>query len=149
MINSTPAQPRGEKKNMKGLKSLNLSDEQETKLKGLRDAHQKIMIDSRAEMQKAMIDKRELIEKGTIDRKKFLDAENKLLTIRNKISVAQANHKMDVYAELTAEQQTRISKMPLFFSDGSGRNKGKFGNCQGDCQRMRNGRQAGFHGGRK
>ncbi len=118
IISSIFAQPRKGKLVMEKLKSLNLSEEQEAKLNSLRGIHQKNIIDLQADMQKTMIDKRELIGKGTIDRKKFLELEEKILSIKNKIAMAIANHKMDVYASLTPEQQGKISKMPFFFDNG-------------------------------
>jgi Spy/CpxP family protein refolding chaperone len=98
-------------------KKLNLTAEQKEKIQSLREQHEKTMIDLKAELGKAMIDKREIVRKGNIDRKSFLDADDKVLAVQNKIHTAMANHKMDVYALLTTEQKDKVTKIADFFFD--------------------------------
>ncbi len=99
------------------IKKLNLTDDQQDKMHALMEKHQKTMIDLKADLEKAVIDKRGLVRKGNIDRSKFLDAEDKITGIKNKISSERANHKMDIYELLTPEQKKKAEKMAQFFFD--------------------------------
>lgn len=109
------------------IKKLNLTDEQKDKVHVFQEKHEKTMIDLKADLQKAVIDKREIVRKGNIDRKSFLDANDKIMNIKNKIGSEMANHKMDIYAILTPEQKQKAEKMAVFFFDNHKMGKGEFG----------------------
>ena len=85
---------------------LNLTDEQETKIEGLRINHQKQMIDFRAELEKKEIDLQELKNKGEYTREDYIGKIIELSEIRNRMQLARANHQMDVYELLDPAQKS-------------------------------------------
>lgn len=88
----------------KRMAELNLTDAQKEKIKSLRSEHQNKMIDLKAELEKERVKGKEL-QTDNINRKDFLSHVEKMNSIRNKISTAQAEHRMDVYEQLTPEQK--------------------------------------------
>ncbi|OGU72158.1 MAG: hypothetical protein A2V93_08670 [Ignavibacteria bacterium RBG_16_34_14] len=96
-------QKRFFKENM--IEKLNLNEEQENKISELRAAHQKGMIDLKAELEKKMIDMRELNEQTDLKRAELISTVESINSIKNKIAIAMANHKMDVLEILNAEQK--------------------------------------------
>jgi Spy/CpxP family protein refolding chaperone len=112
---------------------LNLTDEQEDKVESLRIEHQKKMIDLRATLQKARLDSKDIRSNKNISRSEVISSVEKLNKIKNEISLAAANHRMDVYETLTPEQQEIWKDLKKDFSrkdmkfkrhgmkDGSGR----------------------------
>ncbi|MCE1187711.1 MAG: periplasmic heavy metal sensor [Ignavibacteria bacterium] len=102
------------------LRKLDLTKEQLAKIEDLRTAHQKNMIDLRADLKKLQISKRDMLEKGNLDRKDFLALEEKITKAQGNIRLAMANHKMDVYGILTAEQKDKLAKMTSNFLEARG-----------------------------
>ena len=84
---------------------LNLTDEQENKIEGLRINHQKQMIDFRAELDKKELELQELNNKGEYTRDEFIAKIKELSEIRNRMQLAGANHQMDIYELLDPEQK--------------------------------------------
>lgn len=84
---------------------LNLTDEQETKIEGLRINHQKQMIDFKAELEKKELELRELKNKGEYTREDYIGKIKELSEIRNRMQLARANHQMDVYELLDPTQK--------------------------------------------
>ncbi|MFA6979424.1 MAG: Spy/CpxP family protein refolding chaperone [Ignavibacteriaceae bacterium] len=131
---------------------LNLTADQEKKIEDLRTAHQKKMIDLRADMQKLHLEKKELLSKGNYDRKAFLALEDKIMNQRNTIETSMANHQMDVYELLDANQKVIWNKRPAFNKQGRmgkmGRGMRRHMDCPNGCDGM-GPRQGGngFHGG--
>ncbi|HZW38709.1 MAG TPA: Spy/CpxP family protein refolding chaperone [Ignavibacteriaceae bacterium] len=88
----------------KRMAALNLTNEQQEKINSLKSKHQNEMIDLRAELEKERVKGKEL-QTDNINRKDFLSHVEKMNSIRNKISTARAEHRMDVYELLTPEQK--------------------------------------------
>src|SRR4030066_2239009 len=82
-------QKRFFKENM--IEKLNLNEEQENKISELRAAHQKGMIDLKAELEKKMIDMRELNEQTDLKRAELISTVESINSIKNKIAIAMAN----------------------------------------------------------
>jgi Spy/CpxP family protein refolding chaperone len=109
------AQQKGHEpgKDMKGMmqhknemvKKLNLTDQQKAKIKELRTAFQKNMIDLRADLQKSKIDLKALKSKDNLNRDEVIAAVGKVNSSRDAVSLAVANHLLDVYQVFTPEQQ--------------------------------------------
>ncbi len=87
------------------IKKLNLTDQQKEKIRSFKFDFQKKMIDLKANLQKSRLDLKELREDNTINRKDVIAAVEKINNNRDAISLAVANHMMDVYEVLTPEQQ--------------------------------------------
>ena len=87
------------------MKKLNLTDQQKKKIADLRIGFQKQMIDLRADLQKSKLDLKELRLKDALSRADVTAAVEKINKNRDAISLAVANHMMDVYQILTPEQQ--------------------------------------------
>lgn len=83
----------------------NLTPEQKTKFEALRIAHEKQMIDLKANLEKAMLAKKELFNSGKVDRNSVLAAEEKIMSEHMAIQKARVNHQMDVYEMLTDDQK--------------------------------------------
>jgi len=150
-ISAQPGPGMGQRKAMIHEK-LNLTPEQEKKIDDLRTNHQKKMIDLRADMQKLHLEKKELLNKSNYDRKSFLALEDKIMKQKNVIETAVANHQMDVYELLDANQKVIWNKRPAFNRSGKmgkmGRGMRRHMDCPNGCDGM-GPRQGGngFHGG--
>jgi Spy/CpxP family protein refolding chaperone len=110
---------------------LNLTDEQETKIEGIRIYHQKEMIEFRAELEKKELELQELKNKGEYTREEYISKIKELNEIRNKIHLARANHQMDVYELLDPTQKVTWNDFKKRFSGHKGnfrqhRNKSRF-----------------------
>ena len=89
---------------------LNLTEQQQSKIDELRLQNQKDMIDLKAELQKKKIELKELMQKGNYTRDEFLEKSNGIIAAENKIELARANHRMDVYEQLDENQKTLWNK---------------------------------------
>ncbi len=146
-----PGMGMGKRKAMMHEK-LNLTPDQEKKIEDLRTAHQKKMIDLRADMQKLHLEKKELLSKGNYDRKAFLALDDKIMKQRNTIETAMANHQMDVYDLLDANQKVIWNKHPAFNRPGKmgkmGRGMKRHMECPNGCDEMGKRQDGnGFHDG--
>ena len=90
---------------------LNLTEEQQTKVDELKFAHQKEMIDLKANLEKKELDITELKSKGNYTRDEYLNKVNEIISARNKIALSVANHHMDVYQLLDENQKKEWNKM--------------------------------------
>ena len=90
---------------------LNLSDEQQTKVDEMKFAHQKEMIDLKANLEKKELELRELKNKVNYTRDEYLNKINDIISARNKIALSVANHHMDVYQILDENQKKEWNKM--------------------------------------
>ncbi|MHB1688860.1 MAG: Spy/CpxP family protein refolding chaperone [Ignavibacteriaceae bacterium] len=95
------------------LKKLNLTDQQKEKIADLRLAFQKNMIDLKANLAKDKLALKELRVKNDFTRSDVLGAVENINKAKNDISLAVANHMLDVYGILTPEQQ-KIAKEGVF-----------------------------------
>ncbi len=87
------------------MKKLNLTDQQKAKIADLRIGFQKQMIDLRADLQKSRLDLKALRLKDNLSRAEVTAAVEKVNKNRDAITLAVANHMMDVYQILTPDQQ--------------------------------------------
>ncbi len=90
---------------------LNLTDEQQTQIEKLRFTHQETMIDLKAEVEKKELSLKEMQSEGNYSRSDYISKVEELIAAQNKMKLANANHKMDVYELLDAEQQETWNKM--------------------------------------
>lgn len=95
---------------------LNLTDEQETKIEGLRINHQKQMIEFRAELEKKELELQDLKNKGEYTRDDYIGKIKELSEIRNRMQLARANHQMDVYELLGPTQKATWNDFKKRFS---------------------------------
>jgi len=84
---------------------LNLTDEQQEKIEALRLHHQKEMIDLKADLEKKEIDLEEIKNKDNFTRSEIIAAVENINKIKNEIALKAANHRMDIYEQLTDEQK--------------------------------------------
>jgi len=96
---------------------LNLTEEQQTKVDELKFAHQKEMIDLKANLDKKELDMTELKSKGNYTRDEYLNKVNEIISARNKIALSVANHHMDVYQLLDENQKKEWNKMSHQFGE--------------------------------
>lgn len=118
---SLSAQPKG-KMNMRDnmRKMLNLTEQQQTKIEALRSEHQKKMVELKADLEKSQIDMRDFQSKGNYSRNDYLAALDKVSKAKDAIAKEMANHRMDVYEQLTADQKKIFDKSPMGMGKGFG-----------------------------
>ncbi len=96
------------------MKKLNLTAQQKEKIAELKIGFQKQMIDLKADLQKSRLELKALRLKNDLTRAEVTSAVEKVNKNRDAISLAVANHMMDVYQILTPEQQkTAREKMGM------------------------------------
>ena len=96
---------------------LNLTDEQQEKVEILKLAHQKQMIDLKANLEKKEVEMAELKNKGNYTREEFLSKTNEIISARNEIALSLANHQMDVYQLLDDNQKKEWNKFSSEFGE--------------------------------
>lgn len=96
---------------------LNLTEEQQEKADILKLAHQKEMVDLKANHEKREIEMAELKNKGNYTREEFLAKTNEIISARNKIALSLANHQMDVYQLLDENQKKEWNKFSGEFGE--------------------------------
>ncbi|MDZ7623219.1 MAG: Spy/CpxP family protein refolding chaperone [Ignavibacteriaceae bacterium] len=96
---------------------LNLTEEQQEKADILKLAHQKEMVDLKANLEKKEIEMAELKNKGNYTREEFLSKTNEIISARNQIALSMANHQMDVYQILDETQKKDWNKMSGEFGE--------------------------------
>jgi len=96
---------------------LNLTDEQQEKAEVLKLAHQKQMIDLKANLEKKEVEMAELKNKGNYTREEFLSKTNEIISARNEIALSLANHQMDVYQLLDDNQKKEWNKFSSEFGE--------------------------------
>jgi Spy/CpxP family protein refolding chaperone len=94
---------------------LHLTDQQISKIKELRSEHMKKMIDLKADLKKTMIDLNELRNKDNFTRQDVISGVEKMNKIKNDITLAKANHRMDVWELLTPDQKKIAKNNPMLF----------------------------------
>jgi len=93
------------------IEKLNLSDQQQTQIEEIRFAHQEKMIDLKADVEKKELALKELQSTNNFSRNDYIGNVEDIISAKNKIRLANANHHMDVYELLDAEQQGIWNKM--------------------------------------
>ena len=97
--------------------NLNLTEEQQEKADILKLAHQKEMVDLKANLEKRKIEMAELKNKGNYTREEFLSKTNEIISARNQIALSMANHQMDVYQILDETQKKEWNKFSKNFGE--------------------------------
>ena len=90
---------------------LNLSTEQVDKIEALKLSHRKEMIGLRADVEKKEVELEELKYILNFSRDAYLNKINEIISAKNKIELARANHQMDVYQLLDDNQKQEWNKM--------------------------------------
>ena len=106
----------GHKKFMR--EKLHLTDQQAAKIESLRSEHMKKMVDLRADLKKSMIDLKSMRDKDNFTREDIIAGVEKTNKIKNDIALAKANHKMDIWELLTAEQKKLVKENPEWLMGG-------------------------------
>ena len=84
---------------------LNLTDEQENKIEGLRLAHQEKMIKFKADLELKELEIRKIKSSDKMSRSEMIRIEKEINVIKNELALERVNHQMDVYDNLNAEQK--------------------------------------------
>ena len=87
------------------MKKLNLTEQQKQKFADLRIAFEKKMVDLRADLKKNKLDLQALRVNGNFNRNDVIAAVEKINKSKDAISIAVANHLLDMYEVLTPDQQ--------------------------------------------
>ena len=107
---------KGERKgniHEKMIEKLNLTEQQQTQIDEFRFDHQEKMIDLKADVEKKKLGLKELQSSGNFTREDYIAQYEEIISAQNKIKLAKANHHMDVYELLDAEQQKTWIKMKM------------------------------------
>ncbi len=99
------------------MEKLNLTDTQKEAIEELNFSHKREMIDLKASLEKKKLDKQELLSKGNYTRDDYLGNVKAISDAKEKMSLAKANHRMDVYDLLTEEQRKTFDKMKGHMGD--------------------------------
>jgi Spy/CpxP family protein refolding chaperone len=90
---------------------LNLTDTQSEAVEKLHFSHKREMIDLKASIEQVKLDKSELLSKGNYTRDDFLNKVKAINDAKEKMALAKANHRMDVYDLLTEEQRKTFDEI--------------------------------------
>jgi Spy/CpxP family protein refolding chaperone len=90
---------------------LNLSAEQLKKIEDIRLSFQQEMIDMQADIKKEELNLQKL-KKNNPNRNDYLNGVKKLGSLKQEAALKRANHHMDIYELLTAEQKEIFDNMP-------------------------------------
>ena len=93
------------------MEKLNLTDTQKEAVEVLHFSHKREMIDLKAALEKKQLDKQELLSKGNYTRDDYLGKVTSVSDAKDKMAIAKANHRMDVYDLLTEEQRKTFDEM--------------------------------------
>jgi Spy/CpxP family protein refolding chaperone len=122
-VNKPPQLKKGMRQGMEGHKKfmrekLHLTDQQVSKIESLRSEYMKKMIDLKADLQKNMIDLKSIREKDNFTRADIISNVEKANKIKNDMSLAKANHLMDIWETLTPEQKKLVKENPEWLMGG-------------------------------
>ncbi|MBN2255144.1 MAG: Spy/CpxP family protein refolding chaperone [Deltaproteobacteria bacterium] len=109
-----------------GMSSLNLTDEQKSRIESLRDTHHKEMVPVRSELYTKKTELQALWAQKTPDSKAILAKQKEISTLRDQMREKETLHRLDMRGILTPEQQDQLSA-------------GGYGRCSGP--------RGGFGGG--
>jgi len=93
------------------LEMLNLSEEQTDKIESLKLNHKKEMIDLVAEVEKKEVELEQLRNTLNFSRDEFLKKINEIISAKNKVALAAANHEMDIHQLLDDNQKKEWNQM--------------------------------------
>ena len=108
-------QRENRKDNVRGkmIEKLNLTDQQQTQIEEFRFTHKKKMIDLRADVEKKKLGLKELQSSANFSRGDYITKVGEIISAENIIKLERANHRMDVYELLDAEQQETWNKIKM------------------------------------
>ncbi len=108
-------QRENRKENVRGkmIEKLNLTDQQQTQIEEFRFTHKKKMIDLRADVEKKKLGLKELQSSANFSRDDYITKVGEIISAENIIKLERANHRMDVYELLDAEQQETWNKIKM------------------------------------
>ena len=89
---------------------LNLSEEQIDKIEALRLSHKKEMINLKADVELKEVELEQLKSSVNFSREAYLNKINEIISAKNRIELAWANHQMDVYQLLDENQKKEWNK---------------------------------------
>jgi periplasmic protein CpxP/Spy len=90
--------------------NLNLTQDQQDKVNQIRDNHFSEVNKMRDELDRLRIDKRSMMRQTDLNRNDYLNLEKKMSALREKIHLANADFRMNVYELLDADQKEQFSK---------------------------------------
>ena len=96
---------------------FNLSSEQVDKIETLKLSHRKDMISLRADIEMKEIELEELKNDVNFSREAYLKKVNEIISVKNKLELARANHQMDIYQLLDENQKQEWNKMTRMMHD--------------------------------
>jgi len=108
-----PRENRRDNMRVKMIEKLNLTDQQQSQIKEIRFTHLEKMIDLKADVEKKQLALKELQSSGNFSRGDYIALVEEKISAKNIIAIEKANHHMDVYELLDADQQETWSKMKL------------------------------------
>ena len=110
-----------------GLSSLNLTDEQNSRMKTLREANQKEVVPLRAELNVRHAELRALWAQINPDEDALLAKQKEINKLRDQIGEKRTKHRVEMRKILTPEQRTQL---PLIrHGKGIGHRGGGYGDC--------------------
>ena len=92
---------------------LKLTDTQSEAVEELHFSHKREMIDLKADIERKKLDMKELMSKGNYTRDDYLVKVKAMSDAKEKMALAKANHRMDVYDLLTEEQRKTFNEMKV------------------------------------
>ena len=86
---------------------LNLSEDQEKKIDGLRLSHEEAMIKFRSDLELKELEMRKLKLSEKLSRAEMINITKEISSVKNDMALARTNHQMDIY-DLLDENQRKI-----------------------------------------
>jgi Spy/CpxP family protein refolding chaperone len=86
---------------------LNLSEDQEKKIDGLRLSHEEAMIKFRSDLELKELEMRKLKSSEKLSRAEMINITKEISSVKNDMALARTNHQMDIY-DLLDENQRKI-----------------------------------------
>jgi len=86
---------------------LNLSEDQEKKIDGLRLSHEEAMIKFRSDLELKELEMRKLKSSEKLSRTEMINITKEISSVKNDMALARTNHQMDIY-DLLDENQRKI-----------------------------------------
>jgi len=109
---------------------LNLTDTQSEAVEEFHFSHKREMIDLKADIERKKLDMQELLSKGNYTRDDYLLKVKAISDSKEKMALAKANHRMDVYDLLTDEQRITFNDIKCCMGNNRGKGKMKFRNMR-------------------
>jgi hypothetical protein len=86
---------------------LNLSEDQEKKIEGLRLSQEETMIKLRSDLELKELEMRKLKSSDKLSRSEMINITKEISAVKNDMALTKTNHQMDVY-DLLDENQRKI-----------------------------------------